>query len=321
MNSDALITIIVPLYNVETYLPWCLDSIMAQTYDNFELILVDDGSIDDSGKICDEYASKDERIRVIHQKNSGPSIARNVALDIMQGEYVTFIDSDDVVHPKYLEILHENLKNYGTDISAVSFTRISEYGKLENVEFTGKMSTYNSVKAIKRILYQKDLENSAWGKLYKSHLFKNVRFPESIYYEDLAIFYKVYEKAIKIVFEQVGLYGYRKRSTSIMGNFSLKRADVLDVTDEFVKYIELNNRELLPAAKDRKFSANMNILWLMTTTKIKDDKTVSRCWRNIKQLRWSSLFNPQVRLKNKMGAIASFMGLKVLCFMFGMFKE
>lgn len=321
MKSDALITIIVPLYNVETYLPWCLDSIMAQSYDNFELILVDDGSTDSSGKICDEYALKDERIKVIHQNNSGPSIARNTALDIMNGEYVTFIDSDDVVHPQYLKTLFENMINCRADISAVTFTRVSEYGVLGNVEFTGKLSLYTPTVAIKRILYQKDLENSAWGKLYKSHLFDNVRFPESIYYEDLAIFYKIYEKASKIVFERVGLYGYRKRQSSIMGKFSLKRTDVLDVADEFVKHIEQNKRELLPAAKDRKFSANMNILWLMTITGIKNDETVSRCWENIKQLRYSSLFNPKVRLKNKIGAISSLMGLKVLCLLFGMFKE
>ena len=321
MRQDSLISIIVPLYNVETYLPWCLDSIMAQSYQNFELFLVDDGSTDDSGAICDEYASKDERINVIHQKNSGPSIARNTALDLIKGEYLTFIDSDDVVHHRYLEVLLENMQNYGADISAVTFSRVSEYGKLGEADFSGKVATYNPIKAIKRILYQKDLENSAWGKLYKSHLFDNVRFPESIYYEDLAIFYKVYEKAKKIVFEQVGLYGYRKRPSSIMGNFSLKRADVLDVTDDFVKHIELNNPNLLSAAKDRKFSANMNILWLMTITGIKDEEIVNRCWGNIKELRCSSLFNPQVRLKNKIGALASFLGLKVLCFLFGMFKE
>lgn len=321
MRQDKLISIIVPLYNVETYLPWCLDSIIAQTYKNFELILVDDGSTDGSGKICDEYALKDERIKVIHQENSGPSIARNVALDLMIGEYVTFIDSDDVVHHRYLEVLLENMLNYGADISAVTFSRVSEYGKLGEADFSGEVATYNPIKAIKRILYQKDLENSAWGKLYKSQLFENVRFPESIYYEDLAIFYKVYEKARKIVFEQVGLYGYRKRPSSIMGNFSLKRADVLDVTDDFVKYIEQNNSQLLSAAKDRKFSANMNILWLMTITGVKDEKIVNRCWQNIKQLRCSSLFNPHVRLKNKIGALASFMGFKVLCFLFGIFKE
>lgn len=321
MRQDRLISIIVPLYNVETYLSWCLDSIMAQTYKNFELILVNDGSTDGSGRICDEYASKDQRIKVIHQENSGPSIARNVALDLMTGEYVTFIDSDDVVHHRYLEVLLENMLNYGADISAVTFSRVSEFGKLGEADFSGKVATYNPIKAIKRILYQKDLENSAWGKLYKSQLFENVRFPESIYYEDLAIFYKVYEKARKIVFEQVGLYGYRKRPSSIMGNFSLKRADVLDVTDDFVKHIEQNNPQLLPAAKDRKFSANMNILWLMTITGVKDEKIVNRCWSNIKQLRCSSLFNPRVRLKNKIGALSSFMGLKVLCFLFGMFKE
>ena len=160
MRQDNLISIIVPLYNVETYLPWCLDSIMAQSYQNFELFLVDDGSTDDSGAICDEYASKDNRINVIHQKNSGPSIARNTALDQIKGEYLTFIDSDDVVHHRYLEVLLENMQNYGADISAVTFSRVSEYGKLGEADFSGKVATYNPIKAIKRILYQKDLENS-----------------------------------------------------------------------------------------------------------------------------------------------------------------
>ncbi len=316
MNQNSLISVIVPVYNVEKYLPWCLDSVLAQTYRLFELILVDDGSTDGSVTICDEYASRDARVKVIHQDNGGPSAARNAALDIMQGEYVAFIDADDVVHEKYLERLMQNLEIFGADISSVTFCRIPEQGKLSVADTSGAIATYSAEKAIRKILYQNQLENSAWGKVYKACLWDGIRFPSDIYYEDLAIFYKIYERASKVVHETAMLYGYRQRPSSIMGNFTLKRADVLEVVDGFVEDIRRRHPSLLRAALDRKFSANMNILWLMTATGVSDDTIIARCWANIKSLRCQSLFNRRVRLKNRLGALISYCGLKPLRLLF-----
>lgn len=124
--EDKLITIIIPVYNVEKYLRECIDSVIAQTYKNLEIILVDDGSIDKSGEICDEYSKKDSRIRVIHKKNGGLSDARNVALDIAKGEYIGFIDSDDYIEKDMFETLYKLAEKYHAEISSISFYKILE---------------------------------------------------------------------------------------------------------------------------------------------------------------------------------------------------
>lgn len=318
MTERHLISIIIPVYNVAEYLCECLDSVLAQSYRNLEIILVDDGSTDNSGDICDKYAEKDSRITVIHRENGGPSAARNAALDMMHGQYVTFIDSDDTIHPQYIKLLYDNSCRFNADISSAALT--TNRGKICDNFPKGHSRLFSSTDAVKHILYQHILDNAVSGKLYNSTLWNDVRFKTAIYYEDLEVFYHIYFKTKTVVHFNSTIYYYRQRTSSRMGNFSLKRADVLDVTDNIETYIAKNHPELLPAAKDRKFSANMNILWLMTTTGIRDKKIEQRCWQNIKSLRTASLTNPNVRLKNKIGALTSFFGLSFLCLIFKLFK-
>ena len=162
-----LVSVIVPVYKVESYLHRCVDCILAQTYANLEIILVDDGSPDNCGKICDEYAQKDKCIKVIHKKNGGLSDARNAGLDIAMGEYITFVDSDDWIHFQYVEILLNNLTKADVDISTCSFVRTPEKMLMDSKVSESSYHIYSSEKAIEQTLYQNRLDNSAWGKLYK----------------------------------------------------------------------------------------------------------------------------------------------------------
>ena len=186
-----LISVIVPIYNVEQYLPRCIESILNQTYKNLEVILVDDGATDHCGSICDVYKEKDCRVRVIHKSNGGLSDARNAGLDRMTGEYVTCIDSDDFVSPFFVENLWLALEENHCDIASSWFIeyhngQIVPAGKVvdaQEVEVLAKNEYFE------RLLYQDGVEVSAWGKLYKSSLYQNVRYPVGKLYEDIPTTY------------------------------------------------------------------------------------------------------------------------------------
>lgn len=314
MNHQPLISVIVPIYNVEKYVGACVDSILTQSYRNLEIILVDDGSTDNSGKICDDYAHRYSNIKVIHQPNGGLSAARNAGIDVMTGEYVSFVDSDDLIHEEYITTLYNLLVNSRAEISSISL-----HSFVDDEEVPKKVSLLpikvfdGGIKAVKSMLYQQRyIDNSACGKLFKPILFENYRFPLGILYEDLATIPYVCLNADKVVATTTPMYFYRTRPTSILGNFNLKRCDVLDVVDELVKYMQQYKPSLLGAAQSRKFSANMNILMLMSKAGVEDKSIIARCWENVKQLRILMLINPHVRLKNKMGALMSYMGLNLV---------
>lgn len=309
MDELPLISVIVPVYNVEKYLEKCLDSILAQTYPTLEVILIDDGSTDRSGVICDRYATSNPQIKVIHKPNGGLSSARNAGIRHSHGPILTFVDSDDWIAPNMIETLYRNMMALGADISSCSeFWLRDEISTPASKENTP--AAMSPVDAISDMLYQNRLNHSTWGKLYRKSLFDNVDFPEGKIYEDLATFYPLYLQARKIAHTPSQLYYYRLREDSITGNFTLKRLDVLDVTDDIERHIAATHPQLLPAAHDRKLSANFNMMQLLSANGYGDSPHADRCWRNIKKLRYGSLVNPKVRVKNKLGIIASLFGRK-----------
>lgn len=164
-----LISIIVPVYKVEEYLCRCIDSLITQTYKYIELILVDDGSPDKCGDICEEYALKDSRIKVIHKKNGGLSDARNVALPIINGDYISFVDSDDWVSPYYIENLYNAIIKDESDLAISWFENVSEDKPIQSNagNLLDSYESTNSYGCLKKMLYQDGVETSAWGKLYK----------------------------------------------------------------------------------------------------------------------------------------------------------
>lgn len=246
-----LITIIVPIYNVEKYLRRCLNSILNQTYKNLEIILVDDGSPDNCGKICDEYKTKDSRIKVIHKENGGLSSARNSGLDVATGKYISFIDSDDFVSDKYIEKLYDSLRKSKSLLAMCNYLSFDEdtYDKVLKV----KNSDNFEVKLLTKIEAQKKLYSVesttyvvSWAKLYDKSLFNNIRFPEGKINEDCFITYLIFEKANIITFMDIPLYFYYQNPKSIMGSsFSKNRLDSIEAYSlqcEF--YLKQNEIEL-----------------------------------------------------------------------------
>ena len=165
-----MISIIIPVYNVELYLDKCLQSVVNQTYRNIEIILIDDGASDNSGIICDRWQKKDSRIKVIHKTNGGLSSARNVGIEHANGEYLMFIDSDDIVSDELCRILIEMMKNNDADISICNAKHI--FDDVVSFKSTGKLHFYNRNNAICELWYQKSFLPSAWGKLYKENYLK-----------------------------------------------------------------------------------------------------------------------------------------------------
>ena len=199
------ISIIVPVYNVEPYIRRCVDSILAQTFTDFELILVDDGSPDNCGTICDEYAAGDSRIRVFHQENQGQAAARNHALDWIfehsDSEYISFIDSDDWVHPRYLELLLQGIQRYSVNICQCA--HLDTDGTDEAPAVVG---CFSSVTAEEQ--YVNHYSSFMWDKLFARSCWENMRFPEGQIYEDVAIWYKLLFKEEQVVLVEDVLYYY-----------------------------------------------------------------------------------------------------------------
>ena len=222
--KNTLISIIVPVYKVEVYLQTCVDSVINQTYKYWELILVNDGSPDRCPKICDEYASKDKRIKVIHKKNGGVANARNVALDVCKGEYITFLDSDDFFHSEYLQVLLDLCLNHDADISQCGFTR-GDAKIFPDLESSNKIEIYDN----HSVFLKGKSKIVVWGKLYKSYLFDGLRIPEDVFFEDDYITWKWYYKANGIVISDKILYYYTENIKSVMANHA-KKPDISFIT-------------------------------------------------------------------------------------------
>lgn len=214
---EDLITIIVPVYNVEKYIKKCIDSILHQTYKNLEIILVDDESPDNCGTICDEYTQKDYRVRVIHKKNGGLSDARNIGLKIANGKYIGFIDSDDYIKRNMIQDLYNLLKEKNADISICAYELLNEDEK-PKANKSGKIYSFDSIEAIRELLMSKLITSHCWNKLYKKELWENIEFPIGRKFEDIAVMHLIFEKAKRIVYkDEIGYY-YIKRNNSIMKN-------------------------------------------------------------------------------------------------------
>ncbi|MBR2040184.1 MAG: glycosyltransferase [Clostridia bacterium] len=228
------ISVIVPVYKVEPYLEKCIDSILNQTYKDFELILVDDGSPDNCPAICDEYAKKDSRITVIHKQNGGLSDARNAALEIAKGEFVTFVDSDDFIAPNALQLLMEAAVENNSDVVISTKFEFFSNGNICKCSENKGSIVVDSKKALELIFY-KNGRWDAWGSLYKRGLFEKERFPVGKLYEDIATIPKIILNAENICFIDASIYYYFVRTGSIMdGSKTTVKIDLLEVCMDLV---------------------------------------------------------------------------------------
>lgn len=216
------LSIIVPVYKVEAYLHRCVDSILMQTFTDYELILVDDGSPDSCPTICDEYAKKDERIVVIHKHNGGLSDARNAGLDIARGEYIGFIDSDDFIHPQMYEIMISVAEQDNVDIAQCEFYKFDECDELFSVEhyyannISKKLITSQELLENYYPLYSSRFSTTVCNKVYHASIFDSIRFPVGMYYEDSFVFLDTINSSDLLATINVPLYYYMQRNGSIM---------------------------------------------------------------------------------------------------------
>lgn len=234
MQTNELISVIVPVYNVKKYLVRCINSLISQTYNNLEIILVNDGSTDESGEICDQFARLNKKIRVIHKENGGLSDARNVGIETAKGSIITFIDSDDWVHHEYVKQLYYLLIAENADISVANYIRTSTEQVLTNI-YESQVYRYSNRTALRQYLGEFSIHMIiVCGKLFKKELFKDIRFPIGRIHEDEFTTYKLIFAAKKIVLTTAPMYYYWQRTDSIMGSgFNIKhKLDLLDALHE-----------------------------------------------------------------------------------------
>lgn len=236
------ISVIVPIYKVEKFLNKCVDSILAQSFSDFELWLVDDGSPDDCGKICDQYAQGDNRVKVIHKKNGGLSDARNAALDVMQGEYVFFVDSDDWIDKDTLESMYVALQRTGAQIATGNMVSVYEDGSEKEL-----YSPTNEEKVLKgEELLTTLLRPNACNRLYKAELFQDLRYPVGRLYEDVFVYHKILDQIDSMVLIGKNTYYYLVRNGSIMNSeYNIHFTDIVDALYDRAKWLDSIGKEKL----------------------------------------------------------------------------
>lgn len=241
--ESSKISIIVPVYKVEQYLERCVKSLINQTYKNIEIILVDDGSPDQCPKMCDDYASEDSRIKVIHKKNGGLSDARNAGLDAATGEFIAFVDSDDWVEIDFIETLCKNAKKENADISIIGCTLVWDNGRKKPVSKDKGYYVFNKEKAIKEMLIQRKFECMVCQKMYRKQIFDTVRFPVGKLYEDVAVSMPTFLRAKKVVVSGNHGYNYYQRNDSIVNSkFDERKLYFLECCQNIIKYSDKHEK-------------------------------------------------------------------------------
>lgn len=235
-----LISVIIPVYNVEMYVEECVQSLLEQTYHNIEIILVDDGSTDDSGKICDDLADKDVRVKTLHKLNGGLSDARNYGIKHSNGKYIMFVDSDDIVNEKIVSELYELIcKEDNIELAVSGLTHFYDNRSPEYVDKNTNV-VMKKEDAIQNFLYQKDIPTSACGKLYLKDILDDIEFVKNQRFEDNLYVFKVLSKCKKISVGSFKYYAYRHRKNSITtSKFDSKEFDIIDIGRDI---LELSNK-------------------------------------------------------------------------------
>ena len=312
-NSDTaaqLVSVIVPVYNAARYLRQCAASVLAQSYTRWQLIMVDDGSTDSSGAIADALALEDPRVTVIHTPNGGPSSARNAGLDTDTGDFVTFIDSDDTVDPRYIEWLLDDITASGADISCATFTPFAD-GSEPPAPLVRREPprTVCATSALLSMLYQERVPDcSVSYKMFRRSLFDSERFAPGILYEDLDIAWRLMLRARTVTLSETPLYHYRATPGSRINAFTPRRLDVLDVAERMHTALAAVSPALESAARSRRLSAAFNMYGLMASEPRSFALERRRVWGIIKDLRGSAMRDPRVRLKNKFAILATYLG-------------
>ena len=306
-KKTPLISVVVPIYNVERYLERCVKSICAQAYSNLQIILVDDGSKDASGEICDALSCEDSRIEVIHQRNEGLSAARNRGMQNVVGEYVCFVDSDDYIGKNHILNLYSAIQKSEVLLAITGSTRISaeDGASMFDKEAPTQMTVMNSAEAICASLTI--FEVHAWGRLYHSDLYHLLNFPVGRAFEDAFISHKVIDAAGVVAYVDSNDYYYADdRSGSITNSFSPRYLDCMDACKVVLEYVRENVPGAVAAAEQRYYGRAVRCLGVARLLKVKDAQ--SRIYSEIKKDRKYVIHKSQARISTKCAYALSYLG-------------
>ena len=275
--KEDLISIIVPIYNVEKYLNKCVNSILEQSYKNIDILLIDDGSIDECPNICDMFEKKDPRIRVFHKKNGGLSDARNKGIDEAKGKYITFVDSDDYLDEHYIEILYNAMKKNNADLVVSGLKDYYEGYEIEESLENVSENILTKQQVYRKMLLQENIDVNACGKIYKRQIFENLKYPKDMLYEDIQIIDDVIEKCNIIVYTTYKGYNYLQRTGSIMyGKMSSRRMSLINKTDNIIELMKEQYPDNVDAAIKRYVYCNFHVLGraILDNTFYNESKTI-----------------------------------------------
>ena len=286
--EEKLVSVIIPVYNVEKYIKPCIESIINQTYKNLEIILVDDGSTDSSGLICDEYSERDNRIKVIHQKNRGLSGARNSGIEIAKGEFLSFVDSDDFLDLRFFKEMMQKAEKEKSDIALCGVTYCNENGEFISEDIIDKHTVIMGLDQLKLLLCDnKKYSTTAWAKIYRKNLWDQIRYPEGKYHEDVYTTYKVVDKSHRSSIIAKPYYWYRQITGSIThSKFNLKHLDSVEATKERAEYMVENHPYLKKYAFSTVAYSSIKILEKMIQDNISDKVIEQQLKQNVKKNIW-----------------------------------
>ena len=307
--NNPIISIIVPCYNVEQYLSRCIESIQVQSYKNLEIILVEDGSPDQCGVICDEYAQKDNRIKVIHKQNGGLSDARNVAIDQATGEWISFVDSDDYIAPDYIATLYRLAVENDCKCSAVQPVAFLD-GEQPIPGKNDSCEVMSSTDAIAAMFYQTRLDTSAWNKLYHHSLFETgIRYPKGYLFEDNPTTYRLFALCEKIAVSKKQLYYYRLREGSIEGqDFTPNKLDQGLAIIRMMEFHPEITDKVHKALCCKQASLAFHFIMKMPS----DYERRNDLWKYVTDNRWMVIWNNDARLKTRIGCLLSYLGIPLM---------
>ena len=319
MKSEPLVSVIVPIYKVEEYLDACVESILKQTYRNLEIILVDDGSPDNCGAMCDTYANNDSRVIVIHKKNGGLSDARNAGTAVANGEYIVFVDSDDLIEESYVSYSINLLSENKGDLLIMPYEKFTHTVNFKT-DRNDIITLVDKHECLRRMMMQDTkVPVGAHSKVYKKELCKKYLFPKGKYYEDLATTYKMVLESDRIVLTDIPRYGYRIRENSIIREkFSFKKMDMVDITDTLYNDIITVYPDLKSAVSSRCLSANFTVFLQTDNSNSNEQKIL---WNRIIKYRKDVIFGKNVRKKARYAAILSFFGKRITKLIFSIIRS
>lgn len=315
--KNNFISVIIPVYNVKQYIERCIDSILNQTYKNIEIILVDDGSTDGCDEICNMYAEKDKRIKVVHIKNSGVSNARNVGLKLANGNFITFVDADDYIDMTCIEKMYKLCTDEQCDIGIIGILENNELAKKTNASGESTNMVLSAEDALKEMLNEKYYYGNVWGKIYKTNIWKDTYFNENTAIgEDMEVLYKVLLKSNKVnvnTNERLYYYTKNRNDSATKSNYNKNWEKEIAICENILKECRENHKDVFPFALKRYIRINYSCIVKILTYDSKNKEIYTELRKNILKYKKDGIYNKfDLKMKVKIRLVLYFKKLAII---------